>query len=357
VDLDTYTQASELERLGGEWTQLLSTSFTNSLFLSHDWMQTWWRHFGEGADLRVLVLRGLEGQALGIAPLLIRNSCLVPNEPVPDISIETEPALCPDVRRRSVHLLGGTEVSDYLDIIAPGQLCDAVWQAAFEHLAAHGDWQIMDLRNLPAASPSIPAVQRLAEEHGWSPIVVHEDVCPVIDLPETWDRYLDVRLDKKKRHELRRKIRKAEAEADVHWAWVEPQNVDVGMQIFFELHRASAPEKDSFMTRRMEAFFEDIASVTQACGWLRLAVLRFDGQAVATYLCFDSGLDRLVYNSGFDVSTYGHLSPGIVLLGYLINDAIRRGLRRFDFLQGNERYKYDLGGVDTRLTRIFVSRT
>jgi CelD/BcsL family acetyltransferase involved in cellulose biosynthesis len=255
-----------------------------------------------------------------------------------------------------VHLVGGSEVSDYLDIIAPAHVHQQAWATTFDFLDQQQDWQILDLRSLPAASPSISTVMELARARGWDCHQAREDVCPVIDLPATWDEYLVTQLDKKKRHELRRKIRKAGREVEVHWYLVEPINLDAGLQIFFELHRASDPEKDVFMTERMQGFFRDVATVAGNNGWLRLAVLRFDGHAVASYLCFDYRGDRLMYNSGFDVSTYGHLSPGIVLAGYLIDDAIERGLHRFDFLQGDERYKYDLGAQDTEVLRLLIRR-
>ena len=59
-------------------------------------------------------------------------------------------------------------------------------------------------------------------------------------------------------------------------------------------------------------------------------------------------MDRLlVYNSGYDPVNYAELSPGIVLTSYIIEDAIKRGIKVFDFLQGNEVYKYRLGATDT----------
>jgi CelD/BcsL family acetyltransferase involved in cellulose biosynthesis len=106
----------------------------------------------------------------------------------------------------------------------------------------------------------------------------------------------------------------------------------------------------------MEGFFRRVAREALDRNWLRLAVLEFDALPVASYLCFDYLGERLVYNSGFDVSTCRQLSPGIVLLGYLIEDAILSGCRRFDFLQGNERYKYDLGAHDTEVKRVLVRR-
>ena len=186
--------------------------------------------------------------------------------------------------------------------------------------------------------------------------MAREDVCPLVELPETWQEYLSERLDGKKRHELRRKMRKAQREADVNWYWVGADRLEHGLEVFFELHRASHPEKDAFMTPRMQGFFRDVVQMALERGWLRLAVLRYDGQAVASYLCFDYAGDRLVYNSGFDTTTYGALSPGVVLLGYIIDDAIQNGCQRLDFLQGDERYKYDLGATDTEVMRLFIRR-
>jgi CelD/BcsL family acetyltransferase involved in cellulose biosynthesis len=247
-------------------------------------------------------------------------------------------------------------VSDYLDIIAPPEFTRQACATLLDFLAERQGWQALDLRSLPAGSPTAGALAELAESRGWSVQVGREDVCPVLVLPDTWDGYLTDRLDKKKRHELRRKMRKAERETNVHWYWGEEQEPEQALQIFFELHRASDPEKDAFMSERMEGFFRDVAQAARQRGWLRLAIMRFDGQAVASYLCFDYNSDRLVYNSGFDLSTYGALSPGIVLLGYVIEDTIQAACRHLDFLQGDERYKYDLGATDTEVKRLFIRR-
>ena len=49
-----------------------------------------------------------------------------------------------------------------------------------------------------------------------------------------------------------------------------------------------------------------------------------------------------LYNSGFQPQRAG-LSPGVVLLAHVVRDAIERGRRRFDFLRGEERYKFEFG--------------
>ena len=64
----------------------------------------------------------------------------------------------------------------------------------------------------------------------------------------------------------------------------------------------------------------------------------------------------LIYNSGYDPANYAELSPGIVLTSYIIEDAIKRSLKVFDFLQGNEVYKYRFGAIDTFVYDTQISR-
>jgi len=63
----------------------------------------------------------------------------------------------------------------------------------------------------------------------------------------------------------------------------------------------------------------------------------------------------LVYNSGYDPGLRPNLSSGIVLLSQCIRDAIERGLGVFDFLQGDEEYKYRFGATDVELRRLTVA--
>jgi CelD/BcsL family acetyltransferase involved in cellulose biosynthesis len=64
----------------------------------------------------------------------------------------------------------------------------------------------------------------------------------------------------------------------------------------------------------------------------------------------------MVYNSGLDPAAY-RLSPGIILMAHLIRHAIERQEHEiFDFLRGDEPYKYSLGGTDTHIYRLSVKR-
>jgi CelD/BcsL family acetyltransferase involved in cellulose biosynthesis len=63
-----------------------------------------------------------------------------------------------------------------------------------------------------------------------------------------------------------------------------------------------------------------------------------------------------VYNSGYDPIKYGALSPGIVLFAHSIQDAIAAKRRRYDFLRGNEEYKYRFGAKETEVMELHIRR-
>ena len=83
-----------------------------------------------------------------------------------------------------------------------------------------------------------------------------------------------------------------------------------------------------------------------------MSFLVINGTPSAAYCDFDYNQKILVYNSGLMPQENAHLSPGIVLLSYNIRDAIAHKREVFDFLRGNETYKYRMGAVDTKVFKL-----
>jgi CelD/BcsL family acetyltransferase involved in cellulose biosynthesis len=106
------------------------------------------------------------------------------------------------------------------------------------------------------------------------------------------------------------------------------------------LHRASRTGKAKFMDARMEAFFRAAIPALAARDGVRLWLLEAGGAPVASFICLEWDDTVGLYNSGF-APARAALSPGLVLLSHVIQDAIARRRLRFDFLRGEERYKLD----------------
>ncbi len=354
--IDLYTDAGSFDNLREEWEDLLSRSHCDTLFLHPAWSKAWWQVFGREGALRLFTARDQSGRLVGVAPLFLAEVAADGAEAMPRLSYERPEPNPSAALHPAILLVGGTEVSDYLDLIVEqGQ--EAVYDAFFQALQEEAGWEWMDMRCLPEGSPTPQTLTRLARAAGWRVEQAREDVCPAIELPSSWDEYLAM-LSKKNRHELRRKMRRVEEAASVSVFEVQDcAGLDAHLASFVALHKASAPEKAGFMgDPRMREFFGRVSRMAAENGWLDLSFLALDGQPAATLFCFRYGDAVLVYNSGFEPEAWPGLSTGIALCGYRIRAAIESGRKVFDFMQGDERYKYDLGGVDHPVHRLLIRR-
>jgi CelD/BcsL family acetyltransferase involved in cellulose biosynthesis len=325
--LDIHSDPGSLTTLAPEWNRLLASARHNSIFATPEWAQTWWRSFGEGRQLCLMTVH--DGQALvGVVSLFVER----------------------EGQRYVARFLGGVDVTDYEDIVAQPGMEAEVWAAAMAHLDQQ-PWDL-DLHNVPGDSPTIEFLRRLGQDGRHSVSVAFEDVCPMINpLPPDWETYLDS-LDKKDRHELRRKQRRLLGDSDLQTeiTWTQ-RDLPQAMEDFVRLHRLSSADKSEFMTPRMVGFFNDVAAMCRQRDWLCLAFLSVQGVRVSTIMAFEYGKTLYLYNSGYDPE-YEYLSAGLLLKALAIEYAIGRGLRCYDFLQGSERYKYDLGARDTQVVQI-----
>lgn len=330
MKLSVYDDPALFERLKPEWNALLERSTANRVFSTWEWQSIWWAAYHPG-KLWVVECRSDEGELLGLAPWFVENNAEF---------------------GRVVRSIGCVEVTDYLDLIVDSRYVSDVLECIASYVKAHSDgFDVIDLCNLPETSPGYGQFPDMLSKHGFDVKVSVQEVCPVIQLPETWDEYLEM-LDKKQRHEVRRKIRRAEgAPEKIDWYIVdESRNLSEEADRFLALMAASHTQKAHFLedTQNVD-FFKSIVPVAYENGWLQLSFLTIGEQAAAAYLNFDYGDSVLVYNSGLLPDQYGHLSPGIVLLAYNIQYAIETKHKIFDFLRGNEIYKYRMGGQDTRV--------
>jgi CelD/BcsL family acetyltransferase involved in cellulose biosynthesis len=317
----TVAQSHTFEALERDWTSLLSTSSANTIFLTADWQRTWWKLAGEGELDLVSVRAGDE--LVGIAPLIHVDN--------------------------RWEFAGGAEIADFLDVIAAPSHCDDVACAVLDHLGQRGG--AVELRNLRPGSVGATALLAEARRRGIDVEIDQEDVSPRVELPEDWESYLS-RLSKKDRHELRRKLRRLMSAGDVrYYVARDPAKRQADVDDFLRLHRLSADEKAAFMTTRMETFFRGLVDEFAPKEWLRLYFLEVDRVRVASVILFDYEGEFLLYNSGYDPA-YAHLSVGLLLKAFCLRDAIDERRRVFDFLQGNEPYKYDLGAVDVPILRM-----
>ena len=310
------------------WDSILSKSPVGCLFLSPQWQEVWWESFGGTREMSGFSLSDSEGQVNGIASLAKMNG--------------------------EITFLGSPDTFDYNDFLVRPGFEESFYPMVLDVLE-NLEWSEVRLDSLIEHSPTLSHFPELARRRGYSVELEYEDVTSGVDLPEDWERYLSS-LGKKDRHELRRKLRRLDTQAE--WRWfclTDPDEITERFDDFLSLMRQSSPEKEEFMTPEREIFFRALATRMAMEDRLRLFFMEMDGVSVAASLCFDYGETRLLYNSGYDPS-YSYYSVGLLLHAMCVKDAIEQGIGYFDFLRGPEPYKAHLGGRQKSLYRMVVKR-
>jgi CelD/BcsL family acetyltransferase involved in cellulose biosynthesis len=323
-------------RLRREWNDLLAGSIDDVPFLRHEFLAAWWRTLGggewPGGDLLVTLARDEAGRLVGAAPLFRPGTA--------------EPT--------TLRWVGSHEVTDYLDLLAAPENLPAFVDSWLEALERES-WTALVLDNLLEDSPSIPVLEAASKKRGWSLQRERTKPCPLVRLDGGWEGYLS-RLDRKQRHELRRKMRRAEAGPGGlrirHVRQTEGLEADVDRFLsLMVLDRAKA----AFLTPSMRDHFHLVATAAAEDGYLDLVFLEVEGQAAAGTFNFDYHHRIWVYNSGLDPA-YLPSSPGWVLIGAVIEQAAQEGKEAVDFLRGEEDYKTRLGGIPRTIERLTITR-
>ena len=290
-------------------------------------MEVWWRVFQPEAELYLFVVRQ-GADIIGIAPLQLKDE--------------------------TASFIGDIDVCDYLDfVIAPGREND-FFGVLIDDLRNKGVNRL-DLAHVRPASTVLTSLEGIARSRGYEVICQQEEVSLEMDLPATWDEYLAM-LSGKQRHEVRRKLRRLWEEGTVDYRYFEVRQEEVAefMGIFLKLFALSRKKKADFMTDRRELFFRSLAEAMADIGLLRFGILELDKLPVAMIMGFDYNDSVYLYNSGYDPG-YSSLSAGLLSKVLCIKDSIEKGRKKFDFLKGDEAYKYQLGGKEIPLYRYRVT--
>ena len=371
----TIRRSSVGEVAPATWDALVDRSPFATPFSRWAFHRAWWDGYGASAHEETLLVEDPAAPAgsgpVAILPLMHRHE-VEPGDADGRSTIRRghEETLTPVEPTAKAVFFGASYHADYATILAAPADLPAVAAALVAHLAApakHDDdhptpWDVVDLRRLrcgdPASDALTGAFEAAGPAAGWTVLREREDVCPVVTLPEGLDfeGFLDT-LDKKARHEIRRKIRRAEAVGPV--TLTESTDPLADLPTFIDLHQAKWGERGLFPANpagdASRVFVRRLFEAFGPAGPVRLSFLSCGDRRIASGIHFDDGHSISYYNAGVDPEARD-LSPGVILVARYVAAAIAAGRRRLDFLRGDESYKYEWGAVDEPIERILVSR-
>lgn len=368
------------------WDRLAGLNPWATPFSSWGFHRAWWDAYGENAHDQTLVILDPDAapttDPVAIVPLMHRHVVEADDaETHTSIRHGTEASLTPVAPTAKAVYLGATYHADYATLLADPPDLPEVTAAVVDALAGQtaidprhpAPWDVIDLRRFRTGDPAAEALaaafgaREIAE--GWTLNLEPEDVCPVASLPgdgkpgsATIDDFLAT-LGKHDRHEIRRKVRRAESAGDIEL--VESTDPLGDLQSFIELHEArwgddglfpptrGGDQSRVFVSRMLELLGPD---TTAPLGTVHLTFLTVAGTRIASAIHFETCDGLLYYNAGVSPDAR-RLSPGVVMVERLARRALERGFRRLDFLRGDEPYKYEWGATDEPIQRLLVRRT
>jgi CelD/BcsL family acetyltransferase involved in cellulose biosynthesis len=318
---------TELQAISADWNHLLQICPGASIFQTPEWLGPWWAAFGGEKELFALVFRSSEGEIVGIAPLYIDQKRFL-GTPV-----------------QVLRMVGaGSGDSDALDFVTAPGYEESCARAFLSWLDENRSWDVCALETLPENSRVAQHISDLVQNRGWP---IYSKAIPnfFIELPSSWSEYLGTlepgfqplltRYPKRLKSRYSVSIQKCEAE----------EELDAALQALFTLHQLrwagrgipgafSLAERRDFYLRMTHSFFQR--------GWLEFWLLKLNQEIVATQFCFRYGNTVYLLQEGFHPQ-YTADKVGYALRAHVLQEMIRTGATRYDFLGGADAYKERFG--------------
>jgi glycosyltransferase involved in cell wall biosynthesis/CelD/BcsL family acetyltransferase involved in cellulose biosynthesis len=307
------TDLAGLRVLEAEWSALTGP---RRFFVGPTWVLTWLEQQGARAHPVVLAARDGAGRLVGVAPFVRRGRTLV--------------------------FAGQDEGADHLDVVAAPEHAVAFARAVLARFATL-PWRRLVLRHVADDA----ALRVALRERGWR--LAHTEratsVAPWIDARGTHEAWVQRTFGKKQRHEMRRTVKRFREQPEGRVERVtSPAAVEAALDEAMALHAsafAARGEPTVFRGERVRAFHLALARQAAAEGSLWLATLRIGGAPLAAFYGFRWRGVLHHFQSGVDPARRS-FGPGNVLRSIALEeDVFGAGITDYDFMDGDEAYKWD----------------
>lgn len=316
--------------LKDEWNHLLDHAARKSAFLRHEFMLAWWEIHGRrlrGATPFILIARDRERRLVGLLPLYRGKS----REPLIGV--------------RELRFLGSVhDAPEYLDIIvADNAQTPQIIKAMLNGLKnLRAKYDLLRLTDMAEDALLLAFLPNWATACGGEFRQLPWMVCPHIKISGDFENYLQT-VSSNHRANFRRRQRKLNEACQVTMEIAAtPAQVEKDFDTLFALHQkrwAQREDTSAFNNETSRLFHRRVAKVMAENNLARIFSLKCDDKTVAALYCFLYGNRLMYYQAGFDID-YESQSVGLVLMGMLLQHCHEQGWSEFDFLRGEEEYKF-----------------
>lgn len=329
-----------LEQYVDTWTTLLNgVSECSTVFLTPEYILNWWKYFGEGGKLSVLMLFE-DNSLVGIAPLSIfqSNSFSFP--------------------RRILSFMGSHQ-ADHLDFyIKPDFRRDGMTKI-FEYIMTNLQWDVIDLLDFPSDSENLSLLKELLDNHGLVYSIEPCTVCPYLQIKDSnWDAFYARKRSKSTRKDLSRRLRRLSELGNLEFRrYEDPAGVEYIFPQLFAVYERRWNKKNNssaFVDKKRRLFYKDMAIALSLRGKIDIFTLELDGRVIAfTMSAFNNTQFTWLFTA--HDPTLRKFFVGELILIHLLENVFRSGsFHEFDFTRGDEPYKYKWAEEERSNFRILV---
>jgi CelD/BcsL family acetyltransferase involved in cellulose biosynthesis len=315
------TDPSRLAELAVIWDSLIDEQSCGAIFRSPSWLLPWWHCLGQGKQLCMYVA-SLGGEVHGVLPAYHIRTAL---------------------GGQRLRLMGdGLAASDYLGLAALPRHEEAVAAAIARTVLEHE--RDVVLEGLLQDDPLVVAFERAAGRAGLTCSTTPMEPCPWLSLAEsgTFSDWLQRRHTSSGAH-LRRQQRRLQKRPGYRAEVLSlERDIVEALPTLWRLHSqrwATQGGSEAVFNSSLERFQHESVRALARRGWARLYVIHIEGEPRAVLYGFGRGKRFAYYQSGWDPA-WRQWSLGAAVLRLALEDTCARGLAEFDFLRGDEAYKW-----------------
>jgi CelD/BcsL family acetyltransferase involved in cellulose biosynthesis len=336
--IEAITSFDRFTALEPVWNRLLEQSDQDVPFLTFEWFSSWWKSFGNGKQMLVLVLKKRD-EPVAIAPFMLSKTTWR-GFPVRAVTFMTD-ALS---SRNGI-------------IAAEKDLC--LGEHIFRYLQNRKlSYDIMHFDLIVRDSLTYGAFQHALTEIGLPYVEMQSYLSPFIKINGTWDDYLNSRsknFRSKMKLTANRFNRQKLHEVVTYSAGSVPQ----GIEDLLHVSRRTWKFKDGTAIAsnpRSVEFIRTFSELAARKGWLNLRILKLEGKPVAFLYNLEYKGRIFYYKTGFD-EKYRNISSGEFLNHEAIKESFEKNFREYDLLGRNESYKMRLTSLCREHRKYIVFNT
>lgn len=247
--------------------------------------------------------------------------------------------------------MGGSPWADYTGFLCQPDHAQEVIAAMGRHVRDRMVWDRLVMRDVvdPRLDQFLDVFRPFSD---FSVETSDDNICPFLTLPSCWDDYCREFFNKKKRYNLLRSIGMVEGLKGFSVTNSTSEDIGKHLDAHFLLYGQRWGHN-----RSRASLVKPIFLRSAQAGHFWAKTVWSEGVPVATAVGF---VDRkagscMLYGTTFN-ATFASLSPGRVVVALSIRDAISQGLNVFDFLRGDEEYKFGLGASSRKSKKATVCR-